>query len=252
MKTKLFAVFFAFLVLFTSCGKTTPSDAEETIPRAENTETAPDETEAPETQPSIPLAGSLEKCIYTNQRLGFSINLDGLICVPDSELGVISKEIIYPLEKTEAYKKYLENNPTSVITDLYAYCNSGLCGITLQFMNQTEDFSDMDDESILDYVLSTQKDTIISTFEQLGFQVESYEKTTVSFLGNEIQAYKGVFTARGLPYYTLQIPKYNLDGYLMTLTFSSYIEDYTDLLSSLCYPINGIAPNVIIPKIPLP
>lgn len=245
MKNKLLAVLLTSLLLLSSCGgNTTPS-----------TQTSA-ETNAPETtvhdEHPLSFAGILENNTYTNQCLGFSVTLDGWTCATATELGDVSDALNDFVSKTDTYKDYLTKNPTAFITDLYAVYSDGTTGINIQFQTQEKALSLMSDEAIIDLIFATQKETILSAYEEMGFEVVSFEKTALSFLGKDIPAIKSEFSVSGIPYYTLQFQKYNLDGYFATVTFSCYGEDITDTLVSLCYPIGTEAPEVTIPAITIP
>ncbi len=256
--TKLLAILLASLMALTACGGNKDSETtdnnKETIAETAAPETAAPETDAPETAapetdgPSL-TAGVVENNIYTNECLGFSINLEGWDYNTSVELEEFSQSIVDMVAKTEAYGDYMAANPTSLITDLLAYYDNGLTSINIQFHNQDAALNSMDDETILDLVYATQKDAIVSGMEETGITVTSFEKVTITFLGSEIPALKTVASVEGIPCYVLQIQKFNLGGFYANITFSSTVEDFTDLLASLCYPIGGTAPDVTIPFI---
>ena len=68
--------------------------------------------------------------------------------------------------------------------------------------------------------------------------VESMERITVTFLGEERAALRTVGTAADVPFYMVQIFDYHLGQYSVTLTVNSYLEDRTQQILDLFYPVN--------------
>ena len=98
-------------------------------------------------------------------------------------------------------------------------------------------YATMDTGAILDSVLE-QKDMLVDAYKQAGFDVQTLEKVTVTFLGEEQVALKMKAQTSGVDYYTLQIGYYHLGQYSTTITFASFVEDKTEQLLELCRPLS--------------
>ncbi len=95
----------------------------------------------------------------------------------------------------------------------------------------------MSEEDVIDSVLA-QKDTLITTYQQMGIENATLKKDTVTFLGEEHTVVRMNASIQGVPYYTMQIMDYKLGNYGVTLTLASYGEDKTDSLLELFYKVN--------------
>ena len=92
-------------------------------------------------------------------------------------------------------------------------------------------------EQIVDSVLA-QKDMLIEAYRQVGINVQSIGKKTVTYLGKETWAVYTVSEVSGVPYYMLQVYDYHLGAYGYTLTASSYLEDSTQQVLDMVYPLD--------------
>ena len=68
--------------------------------------------------------------------------------------------------------------------------------------------------------------------------VESMERITVTFLGEKRAALQTVGSVNGVPFYMVQIFDYHLGQYSVTLTVNSYLEDNTQQVLDLFYPVS--------------
>ena len=131
-------------------------------------------------------------------------------------------------------------NPLTQFTDMMAENVSQMTTINVLYqqldMQNRVAFAMMDDEEILDETLA-QSDVMIEAYAQTGIMVSSMEKVDVTFLGEERVALKTVSTMNGIPYYTLQVFEYRQGEYYAAITFASFVEDQTDSLIAMCYPI---------------
>ena len=96
----------------------------------------------------------------------------------------------------------------------------------------------LDDEQVLDEMLKLQ-DVMIEAYTQMGMEVESLEKTTVTFLGQERTALRTVSSVEGIAQYILQVYDYRLGQYSVTLTATTFGEDNTQWVLDQFYSLNG-------------
>ena len=99
-------------------------------------------------------------------------------------------------------------------------------------------YSLLDDEQVLDEMLKLQ-DVMIEAYTQMGMEVESLEKTTVTFLGQERTALRTVSSVEGIAQYILQVYDYRLGQYSVTLTATTFGEDNTQWVLDQFYSLNG-------------
>ena len=76
------------------------------------------------------------------------------------------------------------------------------------------------------------------SYAAAGINASSMEKTTVTFLGEEHVAIKTIAETQGVPYYILQVFNYQLGEYSVVSTMASFVDDNTDALLDLFYPVN--------------
>ncbi len=274
---KLFSILLAALLLLPSCTKpnedetsapvhteteqsetdASESDAPETdAPETDAPETDAPETNAPETNapaeaPVSPI-GSVENGVYTNELLGWSLDLDGWDYSTEEDAQVITDHVYDALSEQEnIYGAYLKANPGAYIADLYAVRDGGLVTINVQITEQDSALASYSDEEIMDITIRTLKDAMTEMFTSMGIETESIELVKVNFLGKETPALKLTATASGLPYYALQIMRFNLNGFSIDTTFSSLIEDVTEEMLALCYPAGGTPSTAPVPSVSL-
>ena len=94
----------------------------------------------------------------------------------------------------------------------------------------------MSEGDILDATLA-QKDLMISSYTQMGLESVNIEKVSVDFLGEKHFALKTTATTMGIPTYMVQVFDYHLGQYSVTTTFTCYVQDITQELLNMCYPV---------------
>ena len=134
-----------------------------------------------------------------------------------------------------------ENDLYSTIMDMMAENEEDLVGMNVNYTrisaSERVQFSLASEEQMIDATLE-QKDSLIDAYAQAGIEVDTMEKVSVDFLGEERFAIHTTASYSGVPYYALQIATYNLGGqYYVTLTMQSFLEDNTTALLDLFYPV---------------
>lgn len=241
---KTIAILLALMLLLTGCsGGSEPQPG--TVEQTPNvTEAAADSTletlaptEAPAQEAQVSL-GRMEGGVYTNTYAGFG-------CELDSNWTFYTAEELQELPENtaELFKDsdLLDSEDMlSQITDMMAENVNDLTSINVLYtklsMAERLAYAAMTDEEILDVTLE-QKDAMIAAYEQAGFQVDSMEKVTVSFLGEECPALHCAMSIDGIAYYTLQVFNYKVGQYGITTTLASYLEDNTAGLLDLFYVV---------------
>ena len=74
-------------------------------------------------------------------------------------------------------------------------------------------------------------------YAQAGMTLISMEKVSVEFVGETHFAIRSALTVQEVPYYVLQLFDFHLGEYAVTTTLASYVEDNTDSLLDLFYPL---------------
>lgn len=235
---KIIAIALALMLLLTGCsGEKAPASTVEQSPAPEATSGSTIETAAPAEDAQVSL-GRMEGGVYTNTYAGFGCELDS------SWTFYTAEELQELPENTAELFKDSElldsDTMLSQITDMMAENVTDLTSVNVLYtklsMAERLAYATMTDEEILDVTLE-QKDAMIAAYEQAGFQVDSMEKVTVTFLGEECPALHCAMSIEGIAYYTLQVFDYKTGQYGITTTFSSYLEDNTAGLLDLFYAL---------------
>lgn len=216
--------------------ETTPATTEpaQTVPVT----TAPAETE-PVTEPANTMSlGRIEGGTYINSYMGFAIDLDSTwTYYTAEELQELPENVSEMLSGTEFEDDVLNN-----ITDMMAESAEYLATINVQYqkldMATRLAYAAMSDDAILDLAL-TEVDAMAAAYEQMGLTDAAFSKTTAIFLGEEVPALMTTYLMDGIPCYCLQVFDYHLGQYSCTITFTSFLEDNTADLASMCYAIEG-------------
>lgn len=232
---KIIAIALALMLLLLSgCSDDAPSGTVEQAPEA-----TVGSTEAPVEEEEVSL-GRMEGGVYTNEYAGFG-------CTLDSSWTFYTAEELQELPENTAElfadSEYLDSESMlNQITDMMAENLTDLTSVNVLYtklsMTERLTFATMSHEEILDMTLDTQKDAMIAAYEQAGILVDSMEKVTVTFLGEEQPALHCAMSIDGIPYYTLQVFDYKAGQYGITTTFASYLEDNTSGLLDLFYAVN--------------
>lgn len=208
-------------------GNAAPTAAPTTVPT-----TAPAET-APAGNPMS--LGRIDGNTYINDYMGFTMTLDDTwIFSSAEELQELPDNIAELLEGSEVGEA-LEN--FEQFTDMMAESVEELASINVLYqkldMSTRLAYATMTNEQILDSTLE-QSEMLKEAYAQAGMEVQSMEKVTVTFLGEEVAAVRTHMRIQGMDYYTLQVMDYHLGQYTATITFASYVEDKTKSLLDLC------------------
>lgn len=198
-------------------------------------ETNPEES----TPDSNPVGlGRMEGGIYTNTYAGLGCELDeSWTFYSAEELQQLPDNIGELLEGTEVGDAV---SGMEQIMDMQAECTDDLTtmNMVLQKLSLADRlrYAKMSEEEIVDETLS-QSDILKDGYAQAGIMVQSMEKKTVTFLGEEHVALYTVADIEGIAYYILQLLDFDQGAYSITLTLGSYVEDKTDSLLDLFYAI---------------
>ena len=183
--------------------------------------------------------GRLEGGSYINDYTGYACELDSnwtfysaeeLQELPDNV-----KELIADTEMADVI------GDVPQFTDMMAENVNDMITINALYQKHTLQerlgFAMLTDAELIDGTLE-QQDMMVEAYAQAGMDVESMERVTVTFLGEEREALRTVGTVAGAPFYMVQIFDYHLGQYSVTLTVNSYLEDKTQQILDLFYPVN--------------
>ena len=182
------------------------------------------------TEEHVMSIGRIEGGTYTNNYVGFAIDLDSSWTYYSAEeLQEIPENVAEKFAGSELGDTL---NPMTQFTDMLAENVDRMTTINVLYqkldMQNRVAYALMDNEAILDATLE-QSDMMIEAYAQAGMEVSSMEKVAVTFLGEERTGLKTVSTMEGVPYYTLQVFEYHLGEYAATITFASFVEDQRKL-----------------------
>lgn len=254
-RTSLIALLLILSLLLAGCGKPeagtvklTPAPTEAPMTEAPATESPTTEvpaTEAPETQtPETEAAenpltlGRLEGGCYENAYAGFGCTLDESWTFYSAEelqeLPDAVKEAVEGSEIGEA----MEGIPQ--ISDMMAENVQLLANMNVVYSKQDLTsrlaFQLLSDEEAVDAMLA-QKDMMIEAYTQMGMTDIVMEKVQVTFLGQEQWAMKTSCKVQDVDLYQVQIFNYRAGSYGVVLTCGTYLEDNTQDILDLFYPV---------------
>ena len=228
---RLLALFVVLAMLLAGCGNSAPESSVVGTVEPTTESTAPAET--PVTM------GRLEGGTYINEYAGYACELDNnwtfysaeeLQVLPDNV-----KELIADTELADVI------GDVPQFTDMMAENVNDMITINALYQKHTLQerlgFAMLTDAELIDGTLE-QQDMMKDAYAQAGMDVESMERITVTFLGEERAALRTVGTAADVPFYMVQIFDYHLGQYSVTLTVNSYLEDKTQQILDLFYPVN--------------
>lgn len=233
MNRKILALLLALSLLLCGCGGSSSKPAVSGTITPPPAETAPAETEAPVTM------GRLEGGTYINEYAGFSCTLDSSWTYYSAEqLQELPANIKEMLEGSEMGESM---DPLTQFTDMLAENVDMMTTVNVLYQTHSLEervaFAMLSEEQLVDSLLQ-QQDSLIAAYAQAGIEVESMEKVTVTFLGQQRWALRTSSTMQDVPYYTLQLFDYGLGRYSITLTLASFVEDNTTDLLSLFAPVS--------------
>lgn len=208
-----------------------------TEPEIQETEPAEEETKAADETPVS--MGRMEGGTYINEYVGYGCDLDSSWVYYGAEelqeLPENVKELIADTELGAAMEGIGQ------FTDMMAENVEMMSTVNVLYqklsMQERMAFAMVTDEEIWEETLA-QKDLMIEAYAQMGTDVESIEKTTITFLGEERCALRTVANTQGVPHYVLQVIDARNGQYSVTLTATSFVEDNTQAVLDLFYPVN--------------
>lgn len=213
-------------------------EAEPTPDAHENQESAADDsdTESADGQATSVSMGTLIGGTYTNSYTGFGFTLDeNWTIYPADQLQSLPEDLSELLMEGTDF----EGVELDMFTDVLAENVEDLTTINVLYqkldMQARLLYLTMSEEEIIDTMLEETYDYMVSAYANAGIIVESMERTTISFLGEERAALRTVASQSDVPYYTLQIFDYDLGQYSVTTTLASYVEDNTENLTELFF-----------------
>lgn len=239
-------------------GKVEPSQNQSVDDKTGTTEPAkaeePEQTEEPETpaepeESEEPAAGEEDEAVeigrmaggvYTNEYLGVGCELDEnwefytaeeLLQVDQSTQELLSdSELGELMADTEQFLDLQAENATDLTVVNVNYSKMA--------MQERVAYAAMSEEQSIDLLLADDTAELLrSSYEQAGMTVESMEKVQVEFLGETHFAMKTHLVMEDIDIYNLQVCFYQCGSYGVTITLGSYIEDKTDSLLDLFYPL---------------
>ena len=218
-------------LLLAGCGTSAPESSVAGTVEPTSESAAPAET--PVTM------GRLEGGSYINDYTGYACELDSnwtfysaeeLQELPDNV-----KELIADTEMADVI------GDVPQFTDMMAENVNDMITINALYQKHTLQerlgFAMLTDAELIDGTLE-QQDMMVEAYAQAGMDVESMERVTVTFLGQEREALRTVGAVADVPFYMVKIFDYHLGQYSVTLTINSYMEDKTQQTLDLFYPVN--------------
>lgn len=199
-----------------------------------------DQQDTPEEQEGSPVSlGRIEGGVYTNTYAGFGCELDSnwefYTAEELQELPGNVKDLLADSELGDTVAEMTQ------ISDMKAENMEDLTTINVLYTK-------LDAQSRLSYLLLSEEDLVDvmleqgemlkSSYAQVGMEVETLEKVTVDFLGEEHFAMRTSGSQSGIPCYMLQLIDYSRGRYGVTTTLCSYMEDKTEELAALFYKVD--------------
>lgn len=243
------ALLLVLTLVLTGCGSSEPQGGQvtpnteaaatqpvETAQSAETEQpTEPAETEATEAPVSL---GRLEGGIYTNAYAGFGCEMDdSWTFYSAEELQEIPENAKNALEGSDIGEELAD---LEQITDMMAENADLLANVNVLYTKQdmTERLAMMafSEEEIIDITLEN-KDEMIAGYEQAGIHVSSIEKVQLTFLGENRWCLKTVAETEEIPLYNVQMFDFQKGAYSVTLTITCFVEDNTQTILDLFYPV---------------
>ena len=225
------------LLLLAGCGAE-PEEVGGQLTPADDSTTPVEATEVPDPEKKAAL-GRLEGGVYTNGYTGYGCTLDeNWTFYSAEELQELPENVAELMEGSELAET---GDFLGQITDMMAENANDLTTINVLYqklsMQDRLVYMALNEEQIIDATLG-QMDAMVDAYAQAGIMVDTMEKTTVTFLGEERTALLTSATIEGIPYYTLQLFDYHLGQYSVTLTLASYVENNTAQLLELFYAVD--------------
>ena len=228
---RVLVLFLILAMLLAGCGTSAPESSGAGTVEPTSESAAPAET--PVTM------GRLEGGSYINDYTGYACELDSnWTFYSAEELQELPNNVNELITDTEM-ADVIGDGPQ--FTDMMAENVNDMITINALYQQHTLQerlgFAMLTDAELIDGTLE-QQDMMVEAYAQAGMDVESMERVTVTFLGEEREALRTVGTVAGAPFYMVQIFEYHLGQYSVTLTINSYMEDKTQQTLDLFYPVN--------------
>ena len=171
--------------------------------------------------------GVIEDGVYYNEYAGISFTADGwqLLGVEDlkDSLDGVS-ELLEGTEVGDAMKDLTQ------FMDMQAVDPSGLQNINVIYtkMSAAERlaFLALDEEGVIDAVLKNQE-SLIHSYEEGGITVESMEKVSCNFAGEDRIGILTTGSVQGIPCFILQVYETHAGAYSVITTMTAAMEDTT-------------------------
>lgn len=232
---RLIVLFTVLALLLAGCGEEIP-EADVSGKVEPTTEAATEAVTPAETPVSM---GRMEGGTYTNEYAGYACDLDSSwIFYGAEELQELPdnvKELIADTEMADVIGDVPQfTDMMAENVDLMATVNALYQKHTMQ---ERLGFTMLSDEELIDSTLE-QQEMMKEAYTQAGMDVESMERVTVKFLGEDRVALRTVGTTAEIPFYMVQIFDYHLGQYSVTLTVNTYVEDNTQQVLDLFYPVS--------------
>ena len=195
---------------------------------------------APAKTPDSISLGRMEGGVYTNTYAGIGCNLDESWTYRSAkELQELPEDISEMMEGSDV-EDLLSEYPS--ITDMMAENAETFANINVLYtylpLTERLAYKLMDDATLIDTTLENGEATLRSTYEAMGLENITFEKSTVTFLGENRTALKTHGTVSGMDYYILQVFDYTLGAYGVTITASCLMEDTTQDMLNLFYAVD--------------
>jgi len=227
---KFICVLLVISVLLAGCGKGNTEQPDTTQTPTETTE----QVKLPERNVQM---GILDGNTYTNEYVGFGIDMDAnWAALPAEQLQEMPENVRDMFKGTD-----LEDVKFTQFTDVMAENVDQMVNFNVLYqklgMQERLAYALMSEEQILDSVLAM-SNTLVEAYANAGITVESVEKKNISFLGEDRVAMYTVASVQGIPYYILQLYYYNLGTYGITFTVGSFYEENSESVLELFYRLD--------------
>lgn len=237
MKKRIFAMALIAVLLLTGCSSGRRENIEGRV-EAPSTMETPEVTESVENENPLSL-GRMEGGTYVNEYVGFGCDLDdSWVFYSAEELQAMPEQVKEAVSGSELGDAL---DAMSQFTDVMAENMDALVNFNVlyQKLSAQEQITNAitSEEALMDGILSVQ-DQMVDAYAQAGIMVQSMEKMEVTFCGEKRFAILTSSTIEGVPYYTLQLFSHNLGSHSVTLTLASYMENNTEALLDLFYPVD--------------
>lgn len=218
-------------------GKVEPSSTDTVPINTDKTDSAEEEVKPAEG--NTVSMGRMEGGTYINEYTGYACDLNSnWTFYSAEELQDLPEDVKEMLADTEIGDSM---EGVTQFTDMMAENVEMMASVNVLYqklsMQERLAYAVLDDGQILDEILKLQ-DVMIDAYTQMGMEVESLEKTTVTFLGQERTALRTVCNIDGVPGYILQVYDYHIGQYSVTLTATTYVEDNTQWVLDQFYGLN--------------